>query len=541
MYLSQIEIDGFKGIKHLSLDLNKEANVLIGENQWGRSSLISALMLLSLDNLFYQFIDSDFFYDDDYQSDVAKICYIFTESSENELNLEQYLPLESVKYRIPNVLENVIAYQIVAEKKEHKIVTEHYFLDIYGNKIFIDNQQELIELLISLNPIMRLKNPINGDELPITNQPLLDYYIEQLSNKLTECSKQFSANDLKRALIAARSLLEYYLVDKKRRYYYKNSAKRENPTIEDWYSLDRINNILDDLNNDYVRAILMGLFSALLIAKGGNKLLPNAVPILILEEPESQLHPIILSVSFRLLNHFPTQKIITTNSSDLISLFSLENIYHFIRKHSTIVAMHIGKNGLSASDSRRILFHILYRRSSAIFARCWFLVEGETEIWLLREMADQSGYHLGSEGIQLIEFAQCGLKPLIKYATKMGIHWYVLTDGDQAGKKYADTVRSLCPEGKEASNYLTVLPARDIETFLFKNGFSHVYKMVAYGSNQHVDLPISRIIQKAVHRSSKPDLAIAVCDDAKQRGGDAIPGLLRHTFNKVTKLAKEPH
>lgn len=538
MYLTQVDIHGFKGIKQLTLDLNKDSNVLIGENRWGRSSLISALMLLSLDNPFYQFIDSDFFYDDKYQADVASIQFKFTESSENELKQTHYSSLAKLAYHDTQSLKKVIRYQIKADKRADKIVTHHYFIDIYGNKMNVTDQDTLIKQLVLLNPVMRLKNPVNEEHLPITNQPLSHYYIDQLSVQLTEHSKQFSQHDLERGLVAAKALLEYYLVDRKRRYHYKNIAKQPTPTTEEWDSLERINDLLDDLDDNYVRAMLMGVFSAIIMAKGNNQLLPESVPILILEEPESQLHPIILSVGFRLLKNFPTQKFITTNSSDLVSLFSLEHIYHLIRKPSGIVAMHTGENGLSVGDSRRILFHILYRRASSIFARCWLLVEGETEVWLLRELAEQSGYHLGSEGVQLIEFAQCGLRPLIKYANKMGISWHVLTDGDTAGKKYADTVTSLCPQEGDINHYLTILPARDIENFLFKHGFSHVYKMAGYATTDHIDLPINRIIQKAIHKSSKPDLAIAVCDDAKKRGVESIPTLLRHTFNKVVKLAK---
>lgn len=539
MYITRVDIHGFKGIKHLSFNLNKDSNVLIGENRWGRSSLISALMLLSLDNLFYQFKESDFFNDDKYQADIANIIFCFAENVDEELSLEHYLPLNSVAFQDTLFKRKVINYQISASKSGNEILTNHYFVDNNGNKFIINNNNELIKLLISLNPAMRLKNPVNEDDLPVTNQPLSNYYVEQLSSLLAEKSKHFSSIDLERGLIAARALLEYYLVDRKKRYHYKNVAKKSTPTNEEWNSLDRINDQLDSLDNYYIRAVLMGVFSAIFMAKGNNELSPNAVPMLILEEPESQLHPIILSIGFRLLKNFPSQKFITTNSSDLVALFSLEHIFHLIRRPSGIVAMHTDEHSLNVSDIRRILFHILYRRASSVFARCWLLVEGETEVWLLRELATQSGFHLGSEGVELIEFAQCGLRSLIKYANQMGINWYVLTDGDAAGKKYADTVKSLCPNDQDINNHLTILPARDIENFLFKNGFSHVYKMAGYATTEHIDLPVSRIIQKAIHKTSKPDLAIEVCDDAKKRGIESIPTLLRHTFNKVVKLAQE--
>ncbi|WP_392563711.1 DUF2813 domain-containing protein [Orbus wheelerorum] len=538
MYLVQVDIQGYKGINHLVLNLNKDNNILIGENRWGRSSLISALMLLSLDNLFYQFSESDFFCDEHHQLDSANIRFTFSENSENELKLEYYFPLNTVCYQDPNLMKKVICYQIKAKQQNNEITTEHYFTDADGDRIEINNNEQLIKLLIMLNPMMSLKNPVNGNTLPIDNQPLSSYYIEQLSSQLTKHSQQFSPQDLAQGLVAVRALIEYYLVDKNERYHYKNIAKKATPTNDEWNSLERINDLLDELDNDYIRVILMGVFSAIIIAKGNNQLLPHAVPLLILEEPESQLHPIILSIGFRLFKNFPTQKIITTNSSDLVSLFSLEHIYHLIRGPLGIIAMHIGEKGMSVADKRRILFHILYRRASAIFARCWLLVEGETEVWLLRELAEQSGFHLGSEGIELIEFAQCGLKPLINYANNMGIKWYVITDGDMAGKKYSDTVQSLCPKGGDVNHFLTVLPARDIENFLFKHGFSHVYKLAGFGSTAHIDLPINRIIHKAIQRSSKPDLAIAVCDDAKKRGAGAIPSLLKQTFYNALKLAK---
>jgi putative ATP-dependent endonuclease of OLD family len=44
--------------------------------------------------------------------------------------------------------------------------------------------------------------------------------------------------------------------------------------------------------------------------------------------------------------------------------------------------------------------------------------------------------------VKVIEFAQSGLKPLIKFARRMGIQWHVLVDGDEAGKICRDRTRS---------------------------------------------------------------------------------------------------
>ncbi|OCG20651.1 DUF2813 domain-containing protein [Gilliamella sp. App4-10] len=539
MFIEQIDISGFKGISQLSLKLNAGSSVLMGENRWGRSSLISALQLLSLDNKFYQFVDSDFYHDrNEIYGNKINIQITYCESYLNELNNLDYKSLLPVAYHSEQDKLFRITYLITANKQVDKIITQHMLVDLQGKPFAFENHEPLIANLIDLNPVMALKHSISPQNLPITNQPLSEYYTLQLSEQLKAHSAQLTQDHLHRGLQAAKALLEYYFADQEHRYHYKQVAKQGTPRSEDWDSLERINNVLDGLDNDFLRTALLGILGSIINAKGNNSLLQSSVPILILEEPESQLHPIILSVGFRLLKHFPTQKIITSNSSDLVSLFPLESLYRLIRLPDKIVSKYIAPHSLSISDSRRIAFHILYRRSNALFARCWLLVEGETEVWLLRELAEQSGYHLSSEGVQLIEFAQCGLKPLIKYANKMGINWYVITDGDMAGKKYADTIKSLCGDDKNPNDYLTVLPARDIENFLFKHGFSHVYKLAAYNTTQHIDLPVHQIIQKAIHKSSKPDLAIAICDDAKSRGINAIPRLLTDTFANIIKVSK---
>lgn len=538
MFIEQIDIEGFQGISRLSLKLNSQASVLIGENRWGRSSLIRALTLLSLDKKFYQFVDSDFYHDkhENYGNKLS-ITATYCESYENELNNQSHQPLQAVAYQIEQDNFRRITYQLTANKHNTNIISQHNLVDYHNKPYTLSDPDSFIATLIELNPVVALKNATNTPNLPVTNQPLSEYFIDQLSKQLHEHSAQLSQVELQQGLKAGRALLEYYFGNPEQRY--QNVAKKNSPRSEDWNSLERINNILDELDNRYLRTALLDIFGSIMIAKSDNPLTQNAVPILILEEPESQLHPIILSIGFRLLKNLPTQKIITSNSSDLVSLFPLENIYRLIRLPDQIVTKYIAPNSLSVDDNRRILFHVLYRRASAIFARCWLLVEGETEVWLLRELAEQSGYHLSSEGVQLLEFAQCGLKPLIKYANKMGIHWYVITDGDMAGKKYAETLKSLCPSDKDPNEYLTILPARDIENFLFKNGFSHVYKLAAYHTVEYIDLPVHKIIQKAIHNSSKPDLAIAVCDDAKSRGVKSIPPLLIDAFSKIIKASNK--
>lgn len=207
-----------------------------------------------------------------------------------------------------------------------------------------------------------------------------------------------------------------------------------------------------------------------------------------------------------------------------------------MREPARVAAWRIGPEGLSAEESRRIGFHIRMNRPSALFARCWLLVEGETEVWIINELAQQCGYHFAAEGIKVIEFAQSGLKPLLKFARRMGIDWHVLTDGDEAGMKYAATARSQLQQYDEEDHHLTLLPALDMEHFLYKQGFDDVYRQTAH-LPLNAPMNARRIITQAIHHSSKPELAIAVAMAAAERGPEAIPPLLRQMFSRVMWLA----
>lgn len=62
MYLERVEIVGFRGINRISLNLD-DNTLLIGENAWGKSSLLDALtLLLSPEPQLYHFTVQDFYY-----------------------------------------------------------------------------------------------------------------------------------------------------------------------------------------------------------------------------------------------------------------------------------------------------------------------------------------------------------------------------------------------------------------------------------------------------------------------------------------------
>lgn len=548
MHLERVEIVGFRGINRLSLMLEQN-NVLIGENAWGKSSLLDALtLLLSPEFDLYHFVRDDFWFP---PSDIQgrehhlHIILTFRENEPGRHRVRRFRPLSDCWVPCDDGYQRIF-YRLEGELADDgSVMTLRSFINCQGEALEMQDIDNLARHLVRLMPVLRLRDArfmrrIHNGTVPHSPQiEITARQLDFLSRELVNHPQNLTDGQIREGLSAMVQLLEHYFAE-------QSSAQSRNRLMRrrshdeqrSWRYLDIINRMIDKPGGRSHRVILLGLFSTLLQAKGTVRLDRDARPLLLIEDPETRLHPIMLSVAWHLLNLLPLQRVTTTNSGELLSLTPVEQVCRLVRESSRVSAWRLGPGGMNAEDSRRIAFHIRFNRASSLFARCWLLVEGETETWVINELARQCGHHFDAEGVKVIEFAQSGLKPLIKFARRMGIEWHVLVDGDEAGKKYAATVRGLLNNDNELERvHLTMLPAMDMEHFMYRQGFDDVYHRVAQ-IPENMPMNMRRVITKAIHRSSKPDLAIEVAMEAGRRGVDAVPTLLKKMFSRVLWLAR---
>lgn len=548
MHLERVEIVGFRGINRLSLMLEQN-NVLIGENAWGKSSLLDALtLLLSPEFDLYHFVREDFWFppgDIQGREHHLHIILTFRENEPGRHRVRRYRPLSSCWVPCDDGYQRVF-YRLEGElADDDSVMTLRSFIDGEGKALELDDIDELARHLVRLMPVLRLRDArfmrrIRNGTVPHSPQiEITARQLDFLSRELVHHPQNLTDGQIRQGLSAMVQLLEHYFAEQSSAQSRHRLMRRHSHDEQrSWRYLDIINRMIDKPGGRSHRVILLGLFSTLLQAKGTVRLDRDARPLLLIEDPETRLHPIMLSVAWHLLNLLPLQRVTTTNSGELLSLTPVEHVCRLVRESSRVSAWRLGPGGMNAEDSRRIAFHIRFNRASSLFARCWLLVEGETETWVINELARQCGHHFDAEGVKVIEFAQSGLKPLIKFARRMGIEWHVLVDGDEAGKKYAATVRGLLNDDKMLErDHLTALPAMDMEHFMYRQGFDDVYHRVAQ-LPMNIPMNMRRVITKAIHRSSKPDLAIEVAMEAGRRGVDAIPALLKKMFSRVLWLAR---
>lgn len=548
MLLERVEIVGFRGINRLSLMLEQN-NVLIGENAWGKSSLLDALtLLLSPEFDLYHFVRDDFWFpagDIQGREHHLHIILTFRETEPGRHRVRRFRPLQRCWVPCDDGYHRVF-YRLEGElADDDSVMTLRSFIDGEGEALALEDIDELARHLVRLMPVLRLRDArfmrrIHNGTVPHSPQiEITARQLDFLSRELVSHPQNLSDGQIREGLSAMVQLLEHYFAEQSSaQTRHRLMRRRSHDEQRSWRYLDIINRMIDKPGGRSHRVILLGLFATLLQAKGTVRLDRDARPLLLIEDPETRLHPIMLSVAWHLLNLLPLQRVTTTNSGELLSLTPVEQVCRLVRESARVSAWRLGPGGMNAEESRRIAFHIRFNRASSLFARCWLLVEGETETWVINELARQCGHHFDAEGVKVIEFAQSGLKPLIKFARRMGIQWHVLVDGDEAGKKYAATVRGLLNNDRELErDHLTTLPALDMEHFMYRQGFDDVYYRVAQIPD-NVPMNMRRVITKAIHRSSKPDLAIEVAMEAGRRGVDAVPTLLKKMFSRVLWLAR---
>ncbi len=123
-----------------------------------------------------------------------------------------------------------------------------------------------------------------------------------------------------------------------------------------------IHQLREETKNKQTRLLFMGLLNAYLQAKGPTDLRRCARPLLILEDPEGRLHLTHLARAWSLMQKLPMQKILTTNSGELLAAVPLQSIRRLVRQSDKTIANQLNMNRFSKDELRRTV-HIRFHRS----------------------------------------------------------------------------------------------------------------------------------------------------------------------------------
>ena len=282
-------------------------------------------------------------------------------------------------------------------------------------------------------------------------------------------------------------------------------------------------------------AVLM-LFAAFLEAW------PEGAPIIALEEPEAHLHPSAIRALQRLVRGFSGQKLISTHSGDLLAETEIHQIRRLARTRDGIQSFRVPPDLLCPEDTRKFNYHVRQARGELLFARCWLLVEGETESWIYPAAARALDIDLHREGVRTVEYGQSDVGLLAKVADALGIAWYCVGDGDDEEKKTRTKL-----DGLDSSHETdrVVFPYRNIEIHLLENGYGNVYDgfMPDQNRNKIGKRPGEKgyWIEYARHLPgrAKTRAAAEVAVKMENGGEDAVTKEIRAVLDRAVSLARD--
>ena len=548
MFLRSLEVENFKGIVSGKLDLD-DTTVLLGENDCGRSSLLSALavILASSDGDRPQVQEHHFHRPVDPNAPLqgpVRLRAVFEERAAGEWN-EASLGSLAASLPKPSAGNRRLVVTVRAEAPVGHVEPEtHWTIDTPDGKARpSEDDTEGLAAIRRLSPLVWLHagtllgaTPVAARQVP---EPA-DQHLAELAREVEAHYQSLLAGtssnelaELKAGYEAARELLRQRAEE-----YHAAGSLSHAPVVDVLGTRSGPRPAGLRLHGSAAQQIGVLIVTAAVIRQGLGKWAPGTTPLLVVEDPEAHLHLMTLASVWGLIQHVRAQKVIGTQSETLLSAVPLTAIRRLTRTGGRMRQWRVRPDVLRPEETRKLSYHVRARRGEAMFARCWLLVEGETEFWMMSELARLCGYDLNLEGVAVVEFAQCGLGPVIKFARELGIEWHVLTDGDRTGREYADEARHFA-RGEEDWR-ITRLRERDIEHCFWHHGYAQVY-LAAAGWQEPAGQKVKagRVIGRAIKRHSKPYLAFEALAAASGEDSPGVPPPLKRTIETCVQLARE--
>jgi putative ATP-dependent endonuclease of OLD family len=553
VFLHALRIDNFRGIRKATINFD-DGTALIGENDCGISSVLDALELaLGREEepdtypawLFHRTTGSGS------PAGPIRLQLRFREARQGEWSDAEYAPLAAVLPK-PADQSRELWYEIVIRPGRGGKTRAELCLRSPADK----NKScdpDLVRLVRQLNPVIRVSagmltghgRPAAVEESTATAATLLTPKLSSLVERINKAvDSRLSRrsldleSDLEDGISAALSLME---IGKSKLADRESGLIRSVSEIVGWSPSGAGHVIASGLNGPNSAPERLGILlmiGALLRARPMG-IRPGADPLWLIEEPEAHLHPITLTSMALFVRRIQRQRIVTTYSGELLSMLPLDHVRRLVRHDGVVYERRVHANTLTRSEKRRFHYHLRSRFGITSFARLWLLVEGESEYWLIPQIARLMGYEFALEGIACVEFAQCGLDPPIKVARELGIEWHLLADGDPAGQNYVKSASQYLLNGNSGER-LTVLQEKDIERCFWQHGYDRVYKRHAHLPDEEIEqLSPGKVIQAAVRRRSKPFLALSIAEAIAKEDSAGIPELLQKMIHTCVDLARQ--
>ena len=524
MRITKVRIRNFRGIRDLEIELGK-VTVLIGENNSGKTSVLDALKLCLRDlgpRRRFVFDGLDFHLPDGHSeptsADRIEIEVMFSDLPDEEWDDELVGRLNRARIlQIDDEERNHVCFRVTCEYDSDSRDFSHQwsFIDLKGDPLSRAGSRALTVLqeeiryyyLTALRDAARhfdAKGPfwrpfLQDSQLSLDKKAEIEAKLHEVNELVVSSHSSFEQvqDGLRRVQsvvpLAAGEAVSIEAVPGRMFDMLAKAQVQLGTTTGAKIPLSRHGEGTQSL------AVLM-LFSAFLEAQA------EGAAVLALEEPEAHLHPSAIRALWALVGGFTGQKLISTHSGELLAETDVLDIRRLARTRNGIEAFQVPSDLLSPEETRKFNHHIRRARGELLFARCWLLVEGETESWVYPAAARALDLNLHREGVRVVEFSQTDVGMLAKIANALGIPWYCVGDDDDQRRKVEPKLEANLNGAEEADRF--AFPYPTIEVNLLRNGYVDAYRKFMPQQN----------LRKITRASDDPDYWVEYAANLPKRG-----------------------
>ena len=465
MYISELKLENFRKYKNVNINFNEGLNIIVGENNSGKTAIIDAIRILlgTQGNEFYRVEKEDFYYNNGkYENEFKIVCYIRGINEKEGGMFLEFLSFEEKKDECENTVYNpYIKIETIAKYKDNKIFFDTFIGDIKDDIGYrIPGEIKEFFKVVFLKPLRDAENQMIAKKNSRLAQILLNFDSDIL--------KDDENNELVKIIKEANESLKLKTNEIKIK---PMGQENEMPIIE------LINNFIGQMNagdvqsnldfkikDNSLKEILERIsieFDSPKEGLGIENLLFTAVEFLLLknssyfglktvliEEIEAHLHP---QTQLNLINYLTDnyskrehgQIIMTTHSPNITSKVNIENL--LICKDNNIYNMGEKYTNLEKGDYKFLSRFLDVTKANLFFAKKLIFVEGDAENLLIPVLAKIIlGETLESQGISVINVGNTAFLRYSKIFQRkdenefFNIKIAIITDLDVRRKKNKD-------------------------------------------------------------------------------------------------------